>query len=150
MGRSHSEARLTAMLAVAAATAFACVSKVRDTPDQSTRCVLPGIRAERSGAGEKPDHRLQRLPRGRGRVNRRTGSGLGWSWGNVRFTPESGHGEALLGCPLCAKSGHSALQQNALKNPKMYSVCWVNNRYFERAFTGSLTLSTLAISTLRT
>jgi hypothetical protein len=25
---------------------------------------------------------------------------------HVRFTSESGHCEALLGCPLCAKSGH--------------------------------------------
>src|SRR5262249_28879896 len=25
---------------------------------------------------------------------------------DVRFTPKSGHQEALLGCPLCAKSGH--------------------------------------------
>src|SRR6516162_6312833 len=69
---------------------------------------------------------------------------------HVRFTPKSRHRRAPSPCPLCAKSGHSALQQNALKDPKMYSVCWVNNRYFERAFAGSLTLSTLAISTLRT
>jgi hypothetical protein len=25
---------------------------------------------------------------------------------NVRFTPKSGHRKTLLGCPLCAKSGH--------------------------------------------
>ena len=24
---------------------------------------------------------------------------------NVRFTPKSGHGNSLVGCPLCAKSG---------------------------------------------
>src|SRR5262249_60005381 len=26
---------------------------------------------------------------------------------NVRFTPKSGHWLSVLGCPLCAKSGHS-------------------------------------------
>jgi len=30
---------------------------------------------------------------------------------DVRFTPKSGHCGARLACPLCAKSGHSALQQ---------------------------------------
>src|SRR6516225_3202813 len=30
---------------------------------------------------------------------------------DVRFTPKSGHWLSVLGCPLCAKSGHSALQQ---------------------------------------
>jgi hypothetical protein len=29
---------------------------------------------------------------------------------NVRFTPKSGHWLSVSGCPLCAKSGHSALQ----------------------------------------
>jgi hypothetical protein len=29
---------------------------------------------------------------------------------NVRFTPKSGHWFRMLGCPLCAKSRHSALQ----------------------------------------
>src|SRR5262249_2859539 len=28
------------------------------------------------------------------------------SWGNVRFTPKSGHRLSLSGCLLCAKSGH--------------------------------------------
>ena len=31
---------------------------------------------------------------------------------HVRFTPKSGHWLSALGCPLCAKSGHSASQQN--------------------------------------
>src|SRR6516165_2566941 len=30
---------------------------------------------------------------------------------DVRFTPESGHGSARSGCPLCAKSGHNAVRQ---------------------------------------
>src|SRR5262249_46697921 len=30
---------------------------------------------------------------------------------NVRFTPKSGHWLSVSGCPLCAKSGHSALRQ---------------------------------------
>jgi hypothetical protein len=30
---------------------------------------------------------------------------------DVRFTPESGHGSARWQCPLCAKSGHYAVQQ---------------------------------------
>jgi hypothetical protein len=30
---------------------------------------------------------------------------------NVRFTPESGHRNSVVECPLCAKSRHSALQQ---------------------------------------
>ena len=29
---------------------------------------------------------------------------------NVRFTPKSGHSSSVLGCPLCAKSRHSALR----------------------------------------
>jgi len=29
---------------------------------------------------------------------------------NVRFTPESGHWLSMSGCPLCAKSRHSALR----------------------------------------
>ena len=29
---------------------------------------------------------------------------------DVRFTPKSGHGNSVVECPLCAKSGHSALQ----------------------------------------
>ena len=33
---------------------------------------------------------------------------------NVRFTPECRHRETLLGCPLCAKSGHYAAQQKKL------------------------------------
>jgi hypothetical protein len=33
---------------------------------------------------------------------------------DVRFTPESGHGSARSRCPLCAKSGHSALRQSLL------------------------------------
>src|SRR4029077_2121049 len=32
---------------------------------------------------------------------------------DVRFTSESGHCRATVGCPLCAKSGQSALQQNS-------------------------------------
>ena len=28
---------------------------------------------------------------------------------DVRFTPESGHLRATLGCPLCAKSGHRSM-----------------------------------------
>jgi len=32
---------------------------------------------------------------------------------DVRFTPESGHRELASICPLCAKSGHNAVQQNA-------------------------------------
>ena len=31
---------------------------------------------------------------------------------NVRFTPKSGHRNSVAECPLCAKSGHSASQQN--------------------------------------
>jgi hypothetical protein len=49
---------------------------------------------------------------------------------------------------LCQKRTLCAAAKCPQKS-EMYSVCWVNNRYFERAFTGSLTLSTLAISTLR-
>jgi hypothetical protein len=30
---------------------------------------------------------------------------------NVRFTPESGHWLSQLRCPLCAKSGHSAMRR---------------------------------------
>ena len=30
---------------------------------------------------------------------------------DVRFTPKSRHRRALSPCPLCAKSGHSALRQ---------------------------------------
>ena len=37
------------------------------------------------------------------------GPGRGLFLGNVRFTPESGHCETLLGCPLCAKSGSRPL-----------------------------------------
>jgi len=32
---------------------------------------------------------------------------------DVCFTPESGHQEALLGCPLCANKRRTALQQNS-------------------------------------
>src|SRR6516165_8592805 len=32
---------------------------------------------------------------------------------DVRFTPESGHWLSAAGCPLCAKSGQSATQQNS-------------------------------------
>jgi hypothetical protein len=32
----------------------------------------------------------------------------------VRFTPESGHWLRPLGCPLCAKSGHSELRQKMM------------------------------------
>ena len=31
---------------------------------------------------------------------------------DVRFTPESRHSVQYFGCPLCAKSGHYAVQQN--------------------------------------
>jgi hypothetical protein len=31
--------------------------------------------------------------------------------GDVRFTPESGHWNSVASCPLCAKSGHSGLNQ---------------------------------------
>jgi len=31
---------------------------------------------------------------------------------NVRFTPESGHYRSAKKCPLCAKSGHSGLNQS--------------------------------------
>src|SRR5262249_36525368 len=31
--------------------------------------------------------------------------------GNVRFTPKSGHWNSVASCPLCAKSGHSALRK---------------------------------------
>src|SRR5215467_13864937 len=30
---------------------------------------------------------------------------------DVRFTPKSGHWNSVARCPLCAKSGHSALRQ---------------------------------------
>ena len=30
---------------------------------------------------------------------------------DVRFTPESGHWNSVVECPLCAKSGHYTLQQ---------------------------------------
>jgi hypothetical protein len=30
---------------------------------------------------------------------------------DVRFTPESGHCRVTARCPLCAKSGHSAMRQ---------------------------------------
>jgi hypothetical protein len=30
---------------------------------------------------------------------------------NVRFTPKSGHSMSVSACPLCAKSGQSAMQQ---------------------------------------
>src|SRR5262249_35260199 len=33
--------------------------------------------------------------------------------GNVRFTPKSRHWNAVTECPLCAKSRHSASQQNS-------------------------------------
>jgi hypothetical protein len=33
---------------------------------------------------------------------------------NVHFAPESGHSNSLARCPLCAKSGHYAVQQKAL------------------------------------
>ena len=36
---------------------------------------------------------------------------------DVRFTPKSGHWLSALGCPLCAKSRHSAAQQNARRAP---------------------------------
>jgi hypothetical protein len=31
---------------------------------------------------------------------------------SARFTPKSGHWLSVSGCPLCAKSGHSAVQQS--------------------------------------
>src|SRR5215469_10700384 len=36
------------------------------------------------------------------------------SWRNVRFTPKSRHWNSVAKCPLCAKSGHSALRQRFL------------------------------------
>ena len=33
---------------------------------------------------------------------------------NVYFTPKSGHWNSVVECPLCAKSGHSALRQGTL------------------------------------
>ena len=33
---------------------------------------------------------------------------------DVRFTPKSGHWNSVSKCPLCAKSGHYALQQLCL------------------------------------
>jgi hypothetical protein len=46
------------------------------------------------------------------RLDFRTGSKVDIAAGpsNVRFTPKSGHSLSASGCPLCAKSGHSALQ----------------------------------------
>ena len=38
---------------------------------------------------------------------------------NVRFTPKSGHRNSAAKCPLCAKSGHYAAQQNSI-----YSITW--------------------------
>jgi hypothetical protein len=32
---------------------------------------------------------------------------------DVRFTPESGHCRATVGCPLCAKSGREQVQQTS-------------------------------------
>jgi hypothetical protein len=32
---------------------------------------------------------------------------------DVRFTPKSGHWNSIDECPLCAKSGHYAVQQTA-------------------------------------
>jgi len=32
---------------------------------------------------------------------------------DVRFTPKSGHRNSVTECPLCAKSGHYAAQQNS-------------------------------------
>src|SRR6516165_5416023 len=33
---------------------------------------------------------------------------------DVRFTPESGHWNSVVECPLCAKSGHTLLRQSML------------------------------------
>jgi hypothetical protein len=35
---------------------------------------------------------------------------------NVRFTPKSGHWLSVLGCPLCAKTGHASYFGSALTN----------------------------------
>jgi hypothetical protein len=63
-------------------------------------------------------------------VNVRFGSkaDIGGRLGNVRFTPKSGHRNSRAECPLCAKSRHYALQQNALIKSDMYSICWVNKK----------------------
>src|SRR6516165_7171254 len=44
---------------------------------------------------------------------------------DVRFTPKSGHWNSAVKCPLCAKSGHSAPQQNrALRgSPRQRAAC---------------------------
>ena len=38
----------------------------------------------------------------------------GTLWHDVRFTPKSGHRMSALGCPLCAKSRHSAVRKKTL------------------------------------
>ena len=41
----------------------------------------------------------------------------------IRFTPESGHRNSVAQCPLCAKSGHSALQPKRLiRSPGLTSL----------------------------
>jgi len=44
---------------------------------------------------------------------------------NVRFTPNRGHWNLVVECPLCAKSGHSASQQDrALRgSPRRRAAC---------------------------
>src|SRR6516225_1150009 len=64
-----------------------------------------------------PHRRGSKKPLGRGQIDLRLAdvrfgseADIGARPRHVRFTPESGHSVAHLGCPLCATSGHGMLR----------------------------------------
>src|SRR5262245_45361774 len=51
--------------------------------------------------------------------------------GDVRFTPESGHWDSGMKCPLCAKSRHTeAPRGHPLDDCDVHSVQWVTSSSF--------------------
>ena len=55
-----------------------------------------------------------------------------------RFTPESGHWNLAVKCPLCAKSGHSALRQGTSLFDHLVGASEQCGRYVEAERLGSL------------
>jgi hypothetical protein len=77
-----------------------------------------------------PKYLLTELPLGPGRRSGRSlfhvrfgsGADIARHQANVRFAPESGHRATRPACPLCAISGHNAVQQINTRLSSIFAV----------------------------
>jgi len=79
-------------------------------------CLAPLVLKRTTLPVGQRDPKANGLPQERRKNRYRLMSALGQKQNqlNVRFTPKSRHSLTRPACPLCAKSGHSALRQRLL------------------------------------